>query len=693
MLLLLFFICFSALKELYAKPDISTSFTINSIVKEQKFPKEIVQKAVYDIFNRGHVYLLHASYGNDERTLNDVLQESENQWIRQSLMDLQPQEISSSYDDAKVELCKLEILSFILENISRSPKSFAGYTQVISKGFGQLDLMNPTIHFIANEGYPSIGDDDKKGLPCRFIPHCANLGVVKGPNDSCLITRSGKANSKSRMLECVVHACIEQMRSSTPTGLVERSDGILEFQHVITSYINTYFVGEKDCSIDLMNIIQSIDEWPQDGFLTVVDGKKVILQKPIFQNHMFSTILDSVGTAESETGQDRTDMITFVGNQQLLERFINKENVEISENLREASRELNSLLVSIEIGKEMNYLGSNDLIDWKKVPIQDLYLKRSQFFRDTALEEYQTAVASLLLQEKRRGIFPKALFGLMFRREMSENVKGLELHASDVDMFRNIVCQQLNLSQGKQCARGLDRTGIGVALAVAQDRYLQDIGEIFFPPSGVIEKGSEEHNNVIQFKRFFRESLKHFALPIGVESRGLSGVTSVKDENPVTKKYLFSTEDVGHGRPIVGVDEVDVCELSYSDLAQYGKLQYGGQLTERFIYSIPGQHIKTIDSMVVDATKNVTTSIHQHVESEILKILEETGLQLESSNHLLTSSLDLNIPVIDLKLHDTIGSETRLFALEKQLKTIDFSKEKHGLYVRAALLSIVNLGL
>jgi hypothetical protein len=652
-----------------------------SLIKNRTFSQDVMQKALEDLLTGGHIHLLRPDLGKNERTLNDLLQESENQWIRSFLMAVRMQGASSEEinfsDPEKVMLCKQELVALVLENISRPPKTIAGYTQTISKGIGRLDLAAPSSCFIENEGYPSFGDDDKKGLPCRFLPHCANLGVVKGPKGNCVIARSGKANSKERMLECVVHACLGQLQSSSPVGFSKTEDGTLEFQHVITSYINTLVTTEKDKSKNLLSLVQAIDAWPQEGVKIAVGDQKIILKQPIFQNQMFSTILDSINSTESETGLDRADYLTFAGNQRLLEKFIDKEKIEVSEDFLNASRKLDELLVATGITAE-SCLGDNRLIVWKKVSIRDLYLNRSKIFKEAAFEEYQMAVASFLLKEKQRGILPQAIFALLFRRDMVEILDhnftmkpshDKELHAADVDLYRNIVCQQLNLSQGKQCARGLDRTGIGVALAVAQDRYLHDQGAIFLPATGVIVKGSDKHQNLIQFKRYFREAFEYLGVPMGVESRGKSGIGSIKDDNPIEKKYLISEEDIGFGFPEVTKEEIDVYNVLYTDLAHHSKRQYGGVVTDRFIYSIAGQHIKRTEALVEGAIKNITPAIRNHVETRIKEMLQATGWKDESAALLLNSSLELDLSISELKLHELVGNKTRLEMLETQLYT------------------------
>lgn len=692
----------SVLQRQVSKRDAFVQSFLN-IVRTNNFSNDVVQNTLRDLLNGGHIHLLRADYAPEERTLGDLLKKPDNEWIFLQLAVINSQRDSinaKKSDPVQLELCKKEILALTLENISRPTTSAGGYSQTFAKGLGKLNLTNPSEHFISNEGYPSIGDDDKHGVPCRFIPHSTNLGAIHGPGGNCVMMRSGRTNSKDRMLESVVHACLEQMNSQSPQGIVKAPDGSLEFTHVITSYINPLEDNKK--SVFLSNMMQAVDEWPQDGFRMTVQSKKIILRQPIFQNQMFSTVLDSMKITDFDTvtSQDRSAHLSFNGNQRLLSLYIAQNNIIPSQQLLEASKNLDRLLVEKFDKKAETYLEANGLIDWGRVSIESIFSLQADFFNNDLMKQYQKEIANFLVKERGRGIMPKALFALLFRREMPATIDadfvmkpqhGYELHVADVDMYRNIVCTKLNLSQGKQCKHGLDRTGTGIAFAIAQDRFYHEKGQLFLPVTYQVTKGSKEHCDLIQFKRYFREALLYFAAPVGVESRGRSGVTSIKDDNPSVKKYLICKEDLGFGSPAVTMEEVEVDGLSYDDVAALGERQYKGILNEAYAYSIAGQHIKEIEASVQLAVNQITPEIHSDVENKVLTILKETGWNAEGTTAILNHALELDIPVTKLRLDERVGNMTRLQKLRLLLVTTNFNTMEHGKFVQYALFSIVHL--
>lgn len=685
-------------RELVKREEFTKAFL--HVFMTSNFSGEVIQKALQEILSAGHICIFGPACAPQETTLCDLLHLPENEWLRLQLALIKAQDAGGCKECAsqQIELCKQEILALILEHLYRPPHAIANYQQTMFKGIGILNLNNIEGYFVCNEGYPSVGDDDKSGVASRFSSHCANLGSIRGPDGECLATRSGRATSTERMLECVVHACLEQLKSPSPKGMARRADGSIEFQHLITSYIHP---AEKDTSFYLHTMMKAIDAWPDAGIPISINGTQVVLLRPIFQNQLFSTILTSMRSQQQNepTRQDLTDYISFNGNQRLLERLILQEKLSLSKELLEASCKLDRLL--LQPNGFISSIGVTGLIEWGRIPMHGLYLKQKQLFNHPIFKEYQQAVAQFLIQEYQSGLKQnretvRALFALMFRKEITLARPRLseELHTGDLDIYRNIVCERLHLSQGKQCKHGLDRTGIGIALVVAQHRYQRETGVLYLPSTGLIEKGSEEHLHFIRFKRHFRDALLHLAAPIGVESRGFYGVTSIEDDKPTQRKYLICREDLGFGVPPVKEEEIEIEDLLYQDLAEHGQKQYRGHLTEHFIFSIAGQHDKGTANSVKQALSKITPEIRMHVENRIKAILQKTNLDIQYPHSLLNNILELDIPLAELKLEETITPHcSRLQLLQQQLETIDFSLDEFGWYTRYALQMIVHLGL
>ena len=387
---------------------------------------------------------------------------------------------------------------------------------------------------------------------------------------------------------------------------------------------------------------------------------EVVLRKPIVSNQPFSSQVEGIGIFE--LGQENADHFNCVANQQYLYDFIrdNPSDAVLRTELRKmqtASRDLNAVLMK-KLGPPPgggDYLMSNEsavggvanvgnplwgLIDFDKVKITKFY--DEAIMNDKAFIKYEQKVAKFLLTKLQllklaraspgiaEGDKAKleeiekmtiALYALHFRRlppevdsagfqELSSQIatnnfhirperNEEQLHAADLEMFRNILCNpkaavSVKKTKCEQCKSGVDRTGLGTALAVAQERFHRKFGRTFLPGqkialdmNGKPITRDPKYIDLLHFKKFFREAIHELAVPIVVETKGFSGLRWGEGAypfgasvNPVPHKYLFLEDDLPH---LALVDEAeavhDVVGLNYQDLQAVGvKSQYKGSL-------------------------------------------------------------------------------------------------------------------
>jgi len=496
-----------------------------------------------------------------------------------------------------------------------------------------------------NRGYSSESDKRSKENP-KLAAHNTNLGAVlqQVPNVFGFVVnvRSGKSGSLARLQELAEFALSEELRFSNsyalrPIGVVGKDPPVYEFRPAINAHVN---------ESDMLEITKACDEWPPEGYRVQieVDGvlSEVVLRKPIVSNQQVTV----------ESGQKRTDAFNAVANQQYLYDFIRDNPVGADLNMQDAfkgmqdaAKALNAALVkklgppaggSYLTGKDLSNPLS-ELIDFDKVKLTKFYEK--SMIDDKAFIAYEQAVAIFLLRkltslEEAKNVvgitqeakakleeikkITIALYAIHFRRlppeagteafqqlffqatkekfqirpESSEE----QLHAADLEIFRNMLCfpalgAGVKKTQCVQCENGVDRTGIGTALAVAQARFRTKFHRTFLPGQKMqlpLDKNNAAYKDLLHFKKFFREAIHELAVPMVVESTGFSGLQRGEDGsflttniNPLPLKYLFLEDDFPHLKPVLGEERAvhDVVGLNYQDLQAPGdKRQYKGSL-------------------------------------------------------------------------------------------------------------------
>jgi hypothetical protein len=378
------------------------------------------------------------------------------------------------------------------------------------------------------------------------------------------VVRSGRSDTPARLAENVAFAAITQAGTQLPVGFPKMSKHtkVVEFQHVISSYMDPSYakgmVSEDPEHIFWRGMQEAVDNWPPPGgdriqvkFADDVE-RTVILKRPIICNQRLSPTLFS-----DYMGKEKSFHLNFLPNQQLLSRYL-------------VGKKLTPEFEKAQEGAE-KALGVKDLTEAKsmKLAFPDKINKTAQFFQTKEYKKYQEETAKFLLTQLQAAVGEErervgALFAILFSRpppaagdklptDFSKYAKMAdrdELHACDMEIYRNIYCEREGLSRAVQCKGGSDRTPEGVALAEAQRRYKQEVGETFWPENFVSPKlGGPEHKKLLQFKKFFREALLKHGAEMALETKGYSGLNMASSlgglmkANPTIYKYLYMAED------------------------------------------------------------------------------------------------------------------------------------------------------
>lgn len=444
--------------------------------------------------------------------------------------------------------------------------------------------------FVYDKGFPS--EQDKGAYRRQIEAHNTNLGAVV--SDHVITMRSGKSDSLSRLQELATAACMEELKSQHPHGF----DGN-EFRLVITSYLDQSTLkalperirGMQDEAKAFAEIVKASEKW-QD-FTITVDGKTITIKQPIIHNQLFSTTVRGVGTGVRRLcmmGQKRADVSNERANEFLARRYFSRLGIEPDN-------------------------------------VQDFLKERAS-----------------------TDIVAKSLYVTLFRR-LPNSMQ--EIHAADLAIYKNILFQELNLSQAVQCKSGTDRTAIGVALAVAQDAFKKQYGYYFDPE---IHNAPIERDKLLFFKSEFRKALKEFGVEITVETKGYYGIKWGGGvpiiggvANPVAHKYLYHEGDRHGGRVI------DVEGLDYLDISNGGLHAYKGRIRDPF--GLYGKS-KTSTKRQLEAIQrslsheDVVFALFQ-IENVVPRGVFNSKLQL--TDHI--SKFKLDIPKIEQRVLELQGTQ------------------------------------
>lgn len=653
------------------------------------YSKEQVQSAIDALFEEVHIVFLKRADPMqsdrskktsewEEKTIADLLQEPGNESLRLALVKLrddyqvptttspQSQSLRKSETNAR---CNKDLQIFVLQNMQRNPKTVlykkgGGARQHVMKGTGALsehvgsDKLC-TLDRIAkrNEGLPSEADKGsyRKGIEGKNT----NLGAVvhhdaTGKPERVLCTRSGKSDTRERLQELAATSCLEALECSTGHGFTE-ANGKLEFQLVVTSFLDQssvkalpemlkgLFSHSENEQASFQAILKAQSEWPENGVeITVLhkgEPKKVILKKPIIRNQLLSSTVRGTGFSSFRLfrmGQKRADDTNLAANHELLKTYLKAHPKDLDK---------------IEAGLKVIFPNATDNqgnIDFSKISPQELEKHRK------TIEVYQFRVMQLLNKRAQdKDICAKALFVTMFRQyptlvwpPMPPSLKN-EIHAADLLIYQNIALRELNLTGAMQCKSGTDRTGLGVALAVAQDQFRQK-HEIDFDPEHYrdVIPGSTEHTELVEFKEMFRVALKELAVSMTVETKGYFGIKWGGGVpfiggvgNPVANKYLFIEGD----KP-----KADVEGLTYDDIRRGGLKHYKGAIVDR--KGLFGKSQQSTNKELKELQKRLDPEALQKAREAATTSLERMGISHIAP--IFNDKLQLQVPISELKLAD-----------------------------------------
>lgn len=584
----------------------------------------------------------------------------------------------TNVDVAKCELalrhCILKEMQWtpkVIHDVSSEGRTQSLITQEVSRGDhihvkdilsaqgpGQEAPLIDDSKFIKNHAYGSALAKTGAPYAVEVEPHCVNLGSVTSQGSDGRLgvvqLRSGKTDSLETLVELSLHACLQQGKSSQ-SGFT-RSGGALEFRHTLTSYLDFHWIKSKIPGLEnerkfLMNMMHAIDAWPAEGIQVKVPVKQldgsmkielVALKKPLLTSQLFSPTLFSGG------GQEETDKLNFVSNLHLFHE--GTKGQAYSPGLKSGFAALEQAMREeglLDPGEELN-----------KATLDKLSLVavvNSSLHKSKAYSQYRSAVAAHLLNRldpsnKADPNYAKdmALFAVMFRRyppvealspkardallasiAAHPSTKKVDaLHAADLQIYRDILTKKLENSSSVQCKSGKDRTGIGVALSVAQERFERSQKKIYIPMQGK-PSSAQEWKDALIFKKLFRDALDEFGIKLTLESTGVSGLKAGPgekfginwtDANPVIYKYLFLEEDVAklasdtllQHEVDFSLDMPDVTGLTYADLKS-GATHYKGTLVNpAAVYgSSLGKYVKMAKKQFIDLTEKDIEKINK----------------------------------------------------------------------------------
>lgn len=686
------------------------------------YTQEQVASAINQIFEEGHLSLygflegkLPSAWG--EKTLSDILHEPGNEGLRAALSSMRatfkPQ---SPRADAKGEECVKQIQLFILKHMQRNPKSIIlenkdsirqqfvkgqrGLAEKIRRGdeIGAKDIGDRA------RGWPS--EQDKGDFRNEILANNTNLGTIvhqrqNGEKERVVVMRSGKSDTLDRLQENALEACLQQLGCKEPDGLKALGQNRYEFQHTITSYLDPSKIkamGPDNERRFLHQILSELDKWPEEGIQVKVKRESgevitVILKKPILSNQLFSTTVRGVGMESiklNSMGQGHSDRINFIANHQFLERFAQDQD---TSSLKTATEALEAVIKQ-QLGIQGELVKVNGLIDMGHLSAMKV-IDKSDIFTSQAFVNYQRAVGEFLLaalRKNEKNYAAMGLFALIFRKDPPQKVDtyvfdpvlkaSLELHVADLEIWRNIVLQELKLSSCKQCKSGTDRTAIGVALAVAQEHFRQHFKGAYFLP----ERGGALE--ILTFKKYFREALKELGVSMVTETKGYSGlkwgggvpILGGKG-NPVAYKYLYLEEDLEHLAKLtihLAQKTADVTKLTYKDLQEKAIAQYKGELADPSgVYSKSSSaHIKEMEKL----RKAVTESDRQAVVKSMNEYcIKELGLAEFDGKSLFNDQMQLAVHVRKLHLGRPISQTNekwRIHAIEEKIELLKATQNR-----------------
>ncbi|MBS0272778.1 MAG: hypothetical protein JSR85_09100 [Proteobacteria bacterium] len=621
--------------------------------------QDAISQVVESIFSENHLLLTDVMQGRKssewgEKTIADLLQEPGNEELRDGLLQLkQPREGEVSSTEFKQ--CFNDLKIQILKNIQRTPRvvelpdgqkmvqQFIQGDKHLADKIAREAIISPEDMGQRNKGYPS--EADKGEYRREIINNNTNLGTVTtfdadNMPKRVVVVRSGKSDTIERLQEHVLEACMQQLSCKEPRGLVMTAPGTYEFQHAITTYLDpsrlkdlgeTVVTGSGEAK-NLKKLLEEVEKWPVGGIVVhLADDSGQLIQVTLKRPLIFSQLLSST--------------VRGVGTSfARLAPMGQKESDEIND---KANLELLA-----------RYPTDKKIVD----------------IRQFLLDEMKGDNAMLA----------HALYAIFYRKGM---------HAADLEILRNVALDLLNISKGKECKSGTDRTANGVALACAQEKFQITFNKTFNPLE------SHSKYELLSFKTFFREALKEMGISIVCETKGYSGIKWGGGiplmggiANPSAYKYLYLEEDLPHLRPL-GIEraEPDVRGLTYDDLQKAGPQQYRGSLVDPkgFYGKSSKKYAEELEGTLERLSDS--ESVRKHAVKEVNSFFQEKlGLKEVQA---VSDSLELAVHVRELKLDEPIvegATRTRAEILKAYIEELQSRGESLEILLELYALKQIN---
>lgn len=663
-----------------------------------RFPPNVVREAIDNILDEPHTSLGEFLEGNFtpehslgavSKSVGDLLHEPGNEGLHAALISRRDALPSAPIRDKKVlKECDQKLRHLLLDTMQRNPKAVhlddgSSFVQTFERGQYVQSLESGPI-ILDNDfrkrhhAIPSqLDTKENRRLNPDIQTHNTNLGSValydlEGNIERVVATRSGRSDTPERLQEVVVDALLNQIQSKYQIGLTSNpATGLLEFRHEITSHLDLGWAKGTSERKELFAILQAVDGWPQEGYRVkvIINGKEetVVLKKPLLRAQSLSALAEGTPITSTRkvtfgSGLDDAYRFNFVSNQQCLMRYLKN----VPEELKPAHRALNELLKKC-LKEERSFLSEEGVIDFDLIPQGRLYDK-GEFFADPRYREYMQQVAICLLNavDMRGDEAAAALYTMLFHREIPLSFVGgryvydtkqekqgailfkqQSIQASDLEIYSHIVFDATNLSCGKQCKSGKDRTPIGYSLKVAQCRFQREKGYEFVPSRAV-----RNPEDLQLFKNYYRESLAKFGFEVTVESYGYAGLKWASGITDNTTGLQYMPESVSYSeqrREILG-------KTTKSTLKEAVKAQ------------------RSLEDPALKAQAHVA-------KEEVEKYLKEKVLVgvFGPNEAILTDNLELRIHIKRLKLEEKIEGKSRVEQIQAKINNLIL---QHGHAVR-----------
>lgn len=665
----------------------------------EKYTAAEITAAAKNIVNEQGVDYLYYAEGKappewGDKTLADILQLPGNEGVYAGLKQLA--EKPSEGKTKKVKECENDLRLFLIQSITRNSKQSKseGGTCSQTMGMGRANLTG------LNSRTSTLIDDEKKVIPNRGFTssedrgktqeaiknHNTNLGAVihaKNGVTQCIVTRSGKSDSLERLKEATLDALFNQLSTDKPKVIV-REDGVIEFRHAITSFMDLSWekaMGSPGNERDfLKKMMTALKEWPLDGYRVTIkdsEGKEheVILKKPILREQLFSVTVK--GNPIFDLGQTESDCMNIVSTGHCVNEYLKQNTIAPSNDLKKASLQMDEELQKLS-GIKKSFRKEDGLIDFDKVD-QLMLMENTSFLKSSAYKAYSKAVAEILLKEiKKDDITALALYSMMFRKTLPPAEE--KVHPADLEIFSNIVYDNLNISSGKQCKSGKDRTAIGIALKTAQVTFQEQYGKPFIPDRMT-------DTELVQFKSHFRRALKDLCAETTLESQGYMGFKwDGGGGNPVPYKYLYNEQDIELLKKDPQIDP------HYDREGRTAQIPDVVGLTQKEVESLGKGHL---EGRLRDNTQVYGKSSKATIK-ELAKTVEQTKGQRQAAKNelnaffgreVINDSLQLNVHISQLSL----GNKENYNKLNEQIEKLSEGQSITNRMQLYALVSIKNL--